>query len=178
MTSEVDLTRLLPPYFKKIEDFRELMRTEETELAEWRAAARRIFDNLFVQTADAAAIGGLEARLGIMPEPGDSLEFRRQRAFARFRKSPPYTPRMLERMLTDMLGEGGWEIELRAEEYLIKVTAITSDARLAVEAAAMLRDVIPAHMGFSYERRMPASLSARIYVGASLSASSGHVLRE
>jgi len=48
-----NLISLLPHYFRKVKDFIALMETENIELGQLEGSMQQVYDNFFIQTADA-----------------------------------------------------------------------------------------------------------------------------
>jgi hypothetical protein len=165
-----DLLRLLPGYFKELEDFRELARAEGAEFDMLAEAAGRVSRNAAVRTADAATVAEHELALGIPPEPGATLEARRRRVLLRLQRMPPYTPRMLRALLAEMVGEGNFAVAIDYGAYALSVSLDTWDAVAAAEARYAIALIIPAHI--EWEARQEVSLSGRALIRYGMAAQS------
>lgn len=172
----VDLMILLPEYFQQIKDFIALMATEKIELELIEAFIRRVYYNLFIQTADSDTISTYEAQLGIIPGPYDSLEFRRWRVLQRYKRSPPYTMPMLKELLNQMVGLGLWEIEQDLNNYYLRILIKTSDNQVFVEVQSTLLQLIPAHIEQDIRQQLAPESTGVIYYGAASSTGIRYIL--
>jgi hypothetical protein len=141
-----DLLSLLPGYFKVILDFIELMKTEDIELAQLDSYVTRVYDNLFIQTADAATIAYHEGLFHITASPFEDLDFRRLRLLNRYNNVTPLTLPVLRERLNQIIGEGAYAITMDYANYTITVQIYSGALGIGNLVADTLLFIIPAHI--------------------------------
>ena len=82
---------MLPAFFQKLKEFPEIMKAWGKALDDGETNIQKIFDNLFVQTCDAETIATYEELFWIVPQPGDTLEARRNRILNRLSMVVPFS---------------------------------------------------------------------------------------
>lgn len=137
-------------------------------MGDFEVQVTQIFNNLFIQTADAITISMHETLLGIVPAPEDTLEFRRWRVLNRYRRSPPYTIVNLKEFLNEIVGIGLWELEIDYENYKLNVVIINGSYGIVDEVYNMLYEIVPAHIEITLELRVIPEPEATIFVGGHL----------
>lgn len=125
----------------------------------------QIFANLFVQTCDAATIALYEQLFGITPQPGDTLEARRNRILNRLSMVVPFTERYLRARLDEMYGAGN---------YMLTVDPTTSSATMAIndfisQGIELFCDLwyhtAPAHVALDVHEDITTDIDSDIYFG-------------
>lgn len=171
---DIDLIRLLPDYFKKILDFKEIMNTEEIELKELYAFINIIYNNVYIQTADEETIKYYENLLNLYPESGDSLEIRRIRVLNRLRLRPPYTLPYLKELLNANVGVNNWSLEIDYPNYTMSITIYTVSEELYEEVKALVLYIIPAHISWQVIQELPQEIDKTIYFGLGMVSSTSY----
>lgn len=166
---DIDLMSLLPQYFQNIFDFQELMSTEEIELKEFFGSLQQVWNNLFIQTADEATIEYHENLLGLVPDPGDSLEIRRWRVINRYRRRPPFTLVTLYEQLNELVGVGNYEVTVDYAGRSLYVSFINVPTSLQEEAIYILITLPPAHLYQSYTTTTKPESEGFIHLGGKTS---------
>jgi hypothetical protein len=136
----------LPEYFKSILDFKYLMNTEEIELSGFEKELRRVYDNLYIQTADDQTVTEWESLLGIIRQAGDTLEWRRKLVLNMLSYVVPLTLPVLQDKLNNMLGAGTYTLVVDYAGYTIHITTEPRDDSVMYEVANTLVFMIPAHI--------------------------------
>ena len=81
---DVEMLKLLPPWYREILDYQEICQTEEAQLEALAGEIMSVADNFFFQTMDLSAIEMWERIFGIVPNPQtEDVEFRRYRVLNR-----------------------------------------------------------------------------------------------
>lgn len=119
MVRDVDLTLYLPEFMKEYEEPKAVMSAENPEFTAVWTAADKVFNNHFVLTADEDGISRYEEMIGILPDAGDSLEYRRQKVLAAWNNKLPYSYRVMVEALELAAGDAGVDVDVT--DYLITV---------------------------------------------------------
>lgn len=153
MAREVDLLQHLPPVLHEIKEFVEIANTEnQTINALWQNVADLMNDR-FIVTATENGISRREKALKIHPSSSDSIETRRFRLLTRYQEQAPYSWKVLQQLLNNLLGEGKYELTRNvAEKWLrVKLELTVKGQFQAVEA--MLERITPQNMVLTVELR-------------------------
>ena len=144
--SRPDLIGLLPAYFKVILDFQALMDTEEIELSQFEEYLQRVYDNLFIQTADAATIAYHESLFNIVATSSESMEYRRLRVINRYNNVTPLTMVALRERLNALVGYENYDIDMDYPNYALSVIVRNASSTIVYEILNMLILMVPAHI--------------------------------
>ena len=143
---DTNVCQYFPRWFREILDFQYLCRSEKEELEALATAMARIHRNLFVQTMDESAAAQWEAILRILPAPGETLAFRRLRGLNRLAPRPHFTLSFLRQKLDVLCGEDGYRLDLRPNDYFLRVKLELSSEGSINEVRDLLERVVPAHL--------------------------------
>ncbi len=166
MVREVGLVAYLPPFMAEYKETNATLTAEDPEFALVWQAADRVLKNEFIATADDYGLSRFERMLGILPADGEPLECRRQAVLLRWAARLPYTLRRLRECLTAALGDDGYLLHVRCQEYLIDVTLMNKADSTYHAIDRMLSAWVPMNMGYRMESRSTADTAARMHVGA------------
>ncbi|MCI9444350.1 MAG: DUF2313 domain-containing protein [Oscillospiraceae bacterium] len=125
---ETHICKYYPPWFRRILDFQALCHTEGEELRAMTGAMDQIHQNLFIQTMDDGTAAQWEAILRILPEPGDTLEFRRLRVLNRLALRPPFTLPFLKEKLAELFGPENYGVEVDYPNYALWIELFLKNA--------------------------------------------------
>lgn len=160
-----DLLTLLPEFFVKIKEYPEIMKAYAAALDSMENNIEQIRDNMFVQTCDASTLNLYEQLFGIIPQPGDTIEARRNRVLNRLSMVVPFTERYLRSRLDEMYGVGN---------YTLTVDPTTSTATMEIhdfisQGIELFCDlwyrVAPAHVAIDAHEDITTEIDADLYVG-------------
>jgi hypothetical protein len=141
------ILQYLPGFYREIEDFVELDKTESAELDAMESAVQQMLNDQFVMTASAAGIKRREKMLGIQANPAtESLEFRRARIINRYSLKPPFTSRFLQEQLDRLVGPGRTLVEVDPVNFLLTITVAIQDAELFREVEHTVKQIKPANI--------------------------------
>lgn len=164
MTTQ-DLIELLPEFFVKIKEYPEIMKAWTAALDDAEGNMNQLLDNLFVQTCDAATIALYEQLFWIVPQPGDTLEARRNRIMNRLSMVVPFTERYLRARLDEMYGAGN---------YTLTIDPTTSSATMAIndfidQGIELFCDLwyrtAPAHVALDVHEDIVTDIDSDMYFG-------------
>ena len=139
------LMRQLPRWFKPVAEYIAIMRAYSAEFDKMVTDLDAVHANMFIQTCDAATIRYWERKLSISVDPGDPLEYRREKVLMRLSRVVPYTEKHLREKLTELFGDE-YTLEVNPENCTLKLI-ITSDRYGAVGLVReLMYQWIPAHL--------------------------------
>lgn len=72
-----ELLNYMPDYYKGVYEMEELLKAQGTAVSHWDSDIELTLERNFIKKADVKGISIFENELGIKPNPGDSLETRR-----------------------------------------------------------------------------------------------------
>lgn len=143
---KVEILENLPTVISEINEIKALASVEDPILsAEW-SLIDRLVDNQFILNADEYGISRYEKMLKLKVPASDSLETRIFRVLSLYQSKAPYTFKVLDSILKDLLGEGKYTLERNVET---KVLTVRLELVIA-QQISILRDtlerIVPANM--------------------------------
>ena len=155
----------LPFYFRPILEFKELMIAHGWgyDLAE--QAAGMILQNFFIQTCDEETIAQYEKIFGLLPEAGDTMDYRRERILQLFSSTTPFDVNYLYDKLTELFGTEFALIVNPQHSYIIVI--LRSERYGAINLLYdLLLSVVPAHINIIANQEVKNFINRPLYVGA------------
>ncbi|BDR86143.1 putative phage tail protein [Clostridium tetani] len=141
------LIDFLPPKIAQIEEFKEIMDTENIELGIIEKGQQRILHENFIDTATEYGVRHQEKLFKIRADlSNETLEFRKLRIKNRKIDKAPFTYRFLENKLNNLFGEDNYKLEVLNNEYVLKVEINTFDWNMFNEIVDNFRTIIPCNM--------------------------------
>lgn len=133
----------IPTNYAKIKEFQELAKIYDAECEKIEEEALRVFNNRFIMSMDEDACTKWEKILGITVNSDFTIEDRRFNILAKYVGSRPYTLRKLESMLTELVGDDGYKINIDyyKKHIEIKLALGVKNQRYAMKD--ILENVIP-----------------------------------
>ena len=141
----------IPHYERGVFEFQKISEAENAELDYAKTNFNKVLENQFVLTADSDGLAMFEKLYGIVPEPTDTLDFRRQRILNRARLQPPFTETFLRLMLDSLLGEGLYTLIVDYANYIIYINSSSANENQQTEVAILVDKIKPANMVFVTE---------------------------
>lgn len=142
------ITKNQPHFERDIFEFQEIARVEDLELNSAEGQFLKVLNNQFILTADSDGLSMAEELYGIVPDPTDTIDFRRQRLLQRIQLQPPYTIRFLRQQLNKLIGEGKYDLELDPDKYTLTISSAAENQAYAQEVAIIVGKVKPANIIF------------------------------
>lgn len=178
MARYVNISEYLPQVLKELEEIKALNLVENPILIqEWMFAENQL-NNQFVETANETGIQRYERMLKLNYSDSDTLETRRFRIISRFQEQAPYTWRVLHKILTSLLGEGGYRLERNVATKTLNVKidlTVSSQFNILVDT---LERIVPANMIINVELLYNSHQDLSAFTHAELSAYTHQQLRE
>ncbi|APC83195.1 putative phage tail protein [Clostridium botulinum] len=159
------LIDFLPPQIADIEEFKNIMATENIELELIEKGQERILKENFIDTATDYGIKHQEKLFKIRADLlNDTLEFRKLRIKNRKMDKMPITQRALEHKLKTLFGEGNYKVEVLNDEYVLKVFISTFNWSMFNEIIDNFRYIIPCNMMLS--STLVQKIKFPVYIGS------------
>ena len=157
---ETKLKEYLPEFIYNIKDIGVSAEAIDTQIKKVWYALNKAYANAFISTADEDGIKVFEKTLGITPDPGESLEDRREYALMMWNYSIPFTENYLKEYLAGVYGEDGYTYSKNAQKSEIYVTVGSYDEDKTQRTKNVLRHMIPAHELLSFIASIPRNFSS------------------
>lgn len=141
-----DLMVLLPDWFKRVEEFKQIMRIEGKTLDELEADIKRVYKNHFIKTADQEIISDYETWMEIRRQACETLDYRRERVLQKLNTVPPFTIWFFRDRLDWILGKDGYTLSVDSSICLLQICIMTDRAGAVDMVFELVLDVVPAHM--------------------------------
>lgn len=109
MAREVDILSYFPPVLHEIREIIEIANVENPSLESVWQAIEDALNNQFILTANEEGLARYEKMLDLKVPATDDAETRRFRLLTCFNEQPPYTNKVIKRLLDSLLGEGHYE---------------------------------------------------------------------
>lgn len=159
------LIEFLPSKVAEIEEFKEIMNTEDLELKAIEIKQNNLLNENFIDTATELGIKHRENLYKIKPDlRNESLNFRKLRIKNRKMDKMPITHRALEKKLEVLFGEDNYKVEIINNEYITKLAISTFDWNAFNEIVDNFRYIIPCNM--ILQSALVQKIKTNIYFGA------------
>ena len=151
----IDIAGRWPEFLQNKKELQAVAYTIEEEFKKLRKETDRVYRNHYVMTADADGLARFERlpNINLKPRDDSTLEDRRMAILAKMQTRLPYTKRRLKQLLTALLGEGMFELDVRTSEYMVYVTVELKRKNQVNAIADLVRRAIPANMDYKIQVR-------------------------
>ena len=164
------LMRQLPKWFKPVLEYIAIMQGYAVQLSDMEGDAGAIYQNYFIQTADADTLSMWEGWLGIARQVGETLEFRRERILTRLSQTVPFTYWHFRERLTELFGDE-YDLVIDPENCTMSIL-VTSQRYGAVELLNdLILSVVPAHIAVTANQLVQSSSVSNQYIGSAITMS-------
>ena len=164
------LMRQLPKWFKPVLEYIAIMQGYAVQLSDMEGDAGAIYQNYFIQTADADTLSMWEGWLGIARQVGETLEFRRERILTRLSQTVPFTYWHFKERLTELFGDE-YDLVIDPENCTMSIL-VTSQRYGAVELLNdLILSVVPAHIAVTANQLVQSSSVSNQYIGSAITMS-------
>lgn len=137
------------PHFERdIFEFQEIARVEDLELNSAKGQFSKVMNNQFILTADSDGLSMAEKLYGIVPDPSDTLDFRRERILTRIQLQPPFTEKFLRLQLDKIIGVGKYTLDIDYDNYKMTISSAAMNQAYAQEVSIIVNKVKPANIIF------------------------------
>ena len=151
----VSISGRWPEFLQNKKELQAVSYTLEEEFKKLRKETDRVYKNHYVMTADADGLARFERlpNINLKPRDDSTLEDRRMAILAKMQTRLPYTKRRLKQLLTALLGEDMFDLDIRTSEYMVYITVELKRKNQVNAIADLVRRAIPANMDYKIQVR-------------------------
>lgn len=171
---EVIYKSYIPPVLAKTKEFKALDKTVDINLEQIWDKLDATLRNQFIESCDEDGITYFESLCGIRPSDSDSLEFRKALVLAKWNDKLPYNYALLIRKLTDVCGEGGFEVYPYWDTYQMDVVIHSIENIASVEK--LIRDIIPCNIYMVINNELAGIIKGFTFFGGSVTTTKDMVI--
>ena len=146
MQNERFLIDYLPPFMQRFQEIQQIMKGEQPEIDNLWGSCQNTLDDQFVMSATENGVKRWEKIVGITPKSTDTLDERKFRIISKMNQELPYTIAKLKESLTTLCGEGGFSVDLQAQNYHIDVKLALSNKNNYNDIIDLLTKMLPANL--------------------------------
>lgn len=143
---EANIRHYFPDVLVNAVEFKEFAKTVDPEMNCIIGLLVEKALNTFVFDLDEDGATRWEDMLKLTPRSADTLDDRRMAILAKITPNTPYTYRKLEILLDGICGEGNYSINLKHNQYYIKILIALGVKRQRQTTEYMLRCILPANL--------------------------------
>lgn len=136
----------IPTVLKEVRQYQALTYGEQPEVFNLFAEIETALNNQFVLTSNEYGVTRWENILKIVPKATYTLDERKFTILSRLAEELPFTYRMLEQILTELCGVGGFQMEVRHALYELDVQVELTAMNNFNDVETMLNRVVPANL--------------------------------
>lgn len=168
-----DTINYYPNHLRAMPEFKELAKCFDAMLRLAYQELEHQAADLFYLTLTKDGCELYERVLGIVPQPGATLELRRQAIIAAQFAQPPYTEKRLREVMDSMCGSDGYSLDIQREKCHLRIrirnrTAESHDALMS-DAETVVKQWIPANMTYEVSMFDNHAVSMEGYGGFAVS---------
>lgn len=143
----MSLKNFIPGLYRDNQELNAIIDAVQPELDLITIEMRNKFDDTFAATATLGGVLKWEILLGITADPStEGLQFRRDRILNRLASNIPFTERMLQQIMDNIIGEGGWSYSLDYNNYTLDIVSLRPGRNWVREMQTTLEKIIPANI--------------------------------
>ena len=161
---KTNLIEQLPTYFRPVLEFQQLMIAHGWGYDLARITAGLVLNNFFLQTCDEDTIAQYEKLFGIIPEAGDTMEYRRERILQKFSTIAPFDINYLNDRLRELFG-GDYALTVYPEESRLIINLASERYGAVALLYNLLLDVVPAHIEVISNQTVMNYIDRPLYTG-------------
>jgi hypothetical protein len=140
------LIEYIPTVLREVRQYQALINSEQPEIFNLFAEIQVALDNQFVLTSTKYGVERWEKMLKITPKATYTLDERKFTILSRLAEELPFTYRMLERILTDLCGAGGYRMEINHNDFELIVEVELTALNNFNDVETMLKRIGPANL--------------------------------
>lgn len=173
-----ELIEYLPEFMREFKEMQVICQVEQKQCVELLDMVEQIWNNQFIETADAETLSRWEKIIGIIPIDTDSLEDRRFRILKSMKLRTPYTNKVLEEYLTEVCGADNFSVEYNEETMVLKIRIALSRNNQKDAVLTWLKKVVPANLLLDYSVMYNNYMALKKYTYGQLNSFTHLQLRE
>lgn len=140
------LIEYIPTVLKEIRQYQALTYGEQPEVFNLFAEIETALDNQFILTSTEYGVERWEKILQIIPKATYTLDERKFTILSRLAEELPFTYRMLQQILTELCGVGGFQMEVHHALYELVVAVELTAVNNFNDVQTMLKRIVPANI--------------------------------
>ena len=163
----VNLWEYLPPFLKDFKEIEKLLSAENPEFQTLVHNQLKLFNNLFIDTAEDEGLKRFESILHLYPSPTDTLETRRNNVMAAWYSYDMYTLNTLIKRIVMLQGNTHYDVSWDDDDnYLLHLIVDLSQDGQIDYLYKMLEMMLPANINYTVENRIIMESTLTLYCGA------------
>lgn len=166
----------LPDYFKPVLEYIQIMKAHGYALDQLDTNIQNVYNNFYIQTCDVTTLAYYEGLLDIVPSPGDTVDYRRQRVMQQLSLVPKFDINWLKDKLTELYGPDGYDLTVSSVDSTLSInikSGIYGAVRLFYD---FIWDVIPAHIALSAVQNVNTPIPVPLYTGSCIASTTMSVI--
>ena len=161
-----ELIKYMPDYYNGVYEMEELLKAQSKGLCQFDSEINRTLLNEFIIQADEKGISVFEDQAGIKPDPGASLETRRNNVLLRLLPPKPLTTRYLNHLLEIMNLKADVKVDSAKRLALVEAKSSDITADKVNNIKYMLNITLPATMIYDIKINLAQATTQReLYLG-------------
>lgn len=154
----------LPEFLRRYREYQYIFDdADQPEVDAVNDRAEKLYNNMFVVSADEDGIARYEKMLEIVPPTGATLEERRASVLAAMKTDLPYTETKLREILETLCGEGNSTLSVYPNDYRVDVEIAKPSGNMKDSVVQALDRILPANLGYNVAER--DSMQGDLYIG-------------
>lgn len=138
----------MPDYYVRVLEMNKLLETEMTLYKDLVVNTQRVQDSAFVQICDEQSLRMYEDWYRVLPEPGMTLDERRQIVLNRIQTKLPFSLDFLYNQMKAIYGEGNFGVSVDYNNYTLYLDVKPGDYRWYRETQRIIKSIKPANLDF------------------------------
>lgn len=142
----VNILEKFPHIYDGFVEVQALSASEQAIFENGRYEYLQLVSNQWVLTATIEGIEQYETMFGILADPRDSIQLRRERIVNTLSNSPPFTFRYLKSRLDSFLGEGTYTLTLIPNQYRLEFLVHVGEYGKLDELLKIIIEIMPTNL--------------------------------
>lgn len=144
---ERNLIDYLPEFLKDVKEHKAILTlAEQPEMVDLFDAVDNALNDQFIVDATENGVLRWEKILNIVPKATATLDERKFTILTKMNEQSPYTMTTLKQKLSSLCGEDGYDVELDANNYILKVKIALEQSSNFMAVGELLKRIVPANM--------------------------------
>ena len=175
---QTELLTALPPVLQQIKELAAICDLEQPHFAGVWPKIQQVLDEQYPQICGEYGLQRWEKMLGLVPSSNADLNERRQAVLLMLNEQLPFTLARLRELLARVAPNGGYELELLPEEYLLRLRLNLAEKSYLRVLRQVLERTLPANMLLELELLYNSHGQLAAYTHGQLAAWQHKTIRE
>lgn len=150
-TREINIETYWCAVVRQAAEFHQISVAENPEFKSLFECILQVLGEGFIEDATEYGIERWESMLGIVPQLNDTLEDRKVKILTYLTLRQPYTWRVLQQMITAVVGEGNFKMSIDNETQTLHLNCFMLSSALAEMVKELLSRVVPMNLVINFE---------------------------